>query len=768
MAAKRVVIAIFRRDLRVSDNPLLHALATQADSAKPDYFLPLYVFQANHFEVSGFIKDGSPSPYKPARSQVGGYFRCGKYRAEFIAQAVLNLKESLESLGSGLAVRVGMIPEVVRNLAHGLAENGCKVEAVWMTSHEGSEEKTDEKNVESLCNDMGAEFKLWVDEKYFIDDRDTKLKDNLDDLPEIFTSYRKNQEPLRPKPRAVLPTPMKGDLPAFPEISAIPAQHAPFSIPEDPAALVEAVLQPIRDFLPNMPPFPEDSHSVHPFKGGEGPAHERLKYMIQSGIAGNYNKTRNGLLGVDFSTKLSAFLAQGCLTARQVHHAMVGFEDGTDVTFKDVEGYGQGENEGTKSIRYELFWRDYMRLCHKKNKDKLFRLQGPQNKYADAYANENANGNGHAIANGHVNVNGNANGTAQVNGNANGTVQVNGNGNSANGNGETENSKKKVEWKSPRKETALENQKPDCETIASFLERFKAGTTGMGFIDASQRELMRTGYTSNRARQNVASFLAKHLGIDWRYGAEWYEMLLVDYDVSSNWANWQYVAGVGNDPRGDFRIFNPVKQAFDYDKNGDYVRAWVPELRKLERLENLFQAWTASDEDKESAGLTDNIMATDPIHKIRFTVDVKPRSNRSFRGNRRARKSAGAVGNTSPQAPETNGHAESNGDGKLVNGASPRRYGDSLIVNGSQRAPGRGGFFGNGGRNDAIGTGRGFSGGGGYIYSPYQVGAQGQNGFHYGGRGQRGGGGRGSGYQRGGYRGRGDRGRGGHNYGDHQ
>ena len=170
MAAKRVVIAIFRRDLRVSDNPLLHALATQADSAKPDYFLPLYVFQANHFEVSGFIKDGSPSPYKPARSQVGGYFRCGKYRAEFIAQAVLNLKESLESLGSGLAVRVGMIPEVVRNLAHGLAENGCKVEAVWMTSHEGSEEKTDEKNVESLCNDMDAEFKLWVDEKYFIDE----------------------------------------------------------------------------------------------------------------------------------------------------------------------------------------------------------------------------------------------------------------------------------------------------------------------------------------------------------------------------------------------------------------------------------------------------------------------------------------------------------------------------------------------------------------------------------------------------------------------
>lgn len=80
------------------------------------------------------------------------------------------------------------------------------------------------------------------------------------------------------------------------------------------------------------------------------------------------------------------------------------------------------------------------------------------------------------------------------------------------------------------------------------------------------------------------------MGIDWRYGAEWYECLLVDYDVSSNWANWQYVSGVGNDPRGENRIFNPVKQAFDYDRDitvpaeaggktkggGAYVRMWVP------------------------------------------------------------------------------------------------------------------------------------------------------------------------------------------------
>lgn len=77
--------------------------------------------------------------------------------------------------------------------------------------------------------------------------------------------------------------------------------------------------------------------------------------------------------------------------------------------------------------------------------------------------------------------------------------------------------------------------------------------------------------TRPTARQNVASFLTKHLHIDWRLGAEWFESMLVDYDLSSNWGNWQYLAGVGNDPRGE-RILNPIKQAFDYDPEGNTLR----------------------------------------------------------------------------------------------------------------------------------------------------------------------------------------------------
>jgi deoxyribodipyrimidine photo-lyase len=71
------------------------------------------------------------------------------------------------------------------------------------------------------------------------------------------------------------------------------------------------------------------------------------------------------------------------------------------------------------------------------------------------------------------------------------------------------------------------------------------------------------------------------MNVDWRLGAEWYESRLVDYDFAINWGNWQYVAGVGNDPR-EGRLFNPVKQAFDYNKKGEYIKTWVPELRGLD------------------------------------------------------------------------------------------------------------------------------------------------------------------------------------------
>jgi deoxyribodipyrimidine photo-lyase len=107
------------------------------------------------------------------------------------------------------------------------------------------------------------------------------------------------------------------------------------------------------------------------------------------------------------------------------------------------------------------------------------------------------------------------------------------------------------------------------------------GETGIPIIDANMIELLETGYMSNRGRQIVASYLTKALNIDWRWGARWFEHHLVDYDPASNYGNWQYVAGVGNDGR-EFRVFNPRKQAETYDPKAEYVKHWIPSLRPLE------------------------------------------------------------------------------------------------------------------------------------------------------------------------------------------
>lgn len=112
--------------------------------------------------------------------------------------------------------------------------------------------------------------------------------------------------------------------------------------------------------------------------------------------------------------------------------------------------------------------------------------------------------------------------------------------------------------------------------------RWAEGETGIPFIDANMREMNATGFMSNRGRQNVGSFLVNDLGLDWTMGAAYFESLLVDYDPCSNWGNWNYIAGVGNDPRADGngqpRYFNILSQATRYDEQGQYVKHWLPEL----------------------------------------------------------------------------------------------------------------------------------------------------------------------------------------------
>jgi deoxyribodipyrimidine photo-lyase len=232
-----------------------------------------------------------------------------------------------------------------------------------------------------------------------------------------------------------------------------------------------------------------ESKSTFPWKGGETEAHKRLSYyFFESKSALQYKETRNGLLGPDFSTRFSPFLAHGALSPSIILKKLKEFE------------LMEGANESTYWIYFELLWREYFRVIARKHGPALFYQKGIQNKNLEL-----------------------------------------------------------------------------CQNAFAFLQ-WCNGETGHPFIDACMTELKHTGWLSNRGRQVVASYLVHHKGIDWHWGAWWFEHLLIDYDPASNWGNWQYVAGIGQDPRGT-RVFNPDRQAAMYDPDGRYQSLWLKNKR---------------------------------------------------------------------------------------------------------------------------------------------------------------------------------------------
>ncbi|MDI4665714.1 DNA photolyase family protein [Xanthobacter autotrophicus] len=134
------------------------------------------------------------------------------------------------------------------------------------------------------------------------------------------------------------------------------------------------------------------------------------------------------------------------------------------------------------------------------------------------------------------------------------------------------------------------------------LKAWHRGLTGYPLVDAGMRQLWQTGWMHNRVRMVVASFLAKHLLIDWRAGEDWFWDTLVDADPASNPASWQWVAGSGLDAAPYFRIFNPVTQGEKFDPDGAYVRAFVPELAKLP-TPFIHKPWTADAHALAHAGI---------------------------------------------------------------------------------------------------------------------------------------------------------------------
>ena len=423
-----------RCDLRVTDHaPLAHAAEDGAE------VIALYVFDERQFGAT------------PA-----GFPKTGAFRARFLIESVGALRKAYRAHGAALVVRRGRPEEVLPALVEELG-----IGAVHFHTYPAHEELAVERAVVARLPTVACHG-VWGHTLHAPED----LPFEVSALPEIFTQFRKRVEAASAV-REPLPPPQQGLRPVTQEI-----------------ALGEI---PSLEDLGLVAPQP-DPRAVLPFEGGEAEAAARLhRYVWEQDLLKTYKETRNGMIGADYSSKLSPWLSLGCLTPRQV--------------FGEVKRYERERvaNGSTYWLTFELLWRDYFAFITAKHGTRLFRRSGLRGI--------------------------------------------------------------ELPWKHDH----------------ARFDLWCRGETGFPLVDANMRELRATGFMSNRGRQNVGSFLTKNLGIDWRWGAEWFESLLVDYDVASNWGNWNYTAGVGNDARG-FRYFNILKQSRDYDLDGAYVKLWLPEL----------------------------------------------------------------------------------------------------------------------------------------------------------------------------------------------
>ena len=182
---------------------------------------------------------------------------------------------------------------------------------------------------------------------------------------------------------------------------------------------------------------------------------------------------------------------------------------------------------------------------------------------------------------------------------------------------------------------ATENFKPafnafEWNSSPDHLHRWQHGQTGYPFVDAGMRQLWQTGWQHNRVRMVTASFLIKHLLIDWREGEKWFHDTLVDADPASNAASWQWVAGSGADASPYFRIFNPFTQGEKFDPNGDYVRKFVPELKEMPN-KFIHRPWDAPKEVLSKAGVTLGKHYPNPIVDHKF---ARERALASYKATR--------------------------------------------------------------------------------------------------------------------------------------
>lgn len=472
------IILWFRDDLRLHDNAIVHLAATRVKSHQASEVVPLYCFDPRHFGTT---------PY--------GSKKTGDYRAKFLLESVQDLKHRLITLGSNLLIHMGRPEDALRELS-----DMEKKTTILLQTQITSEELSVEAKVKRALKGKAQCETVWGHTLYHPEDVPFKL--DMSDLPDTFTPARHKIEQ-HAEVRAAFATPQEGELPLPKGLPPAMLECNPQAV-EDLNAVVPQGAQPLSSQALN-------EQAVHRFKGGETEALARLKYYLwDTDLLANYFQTRNGMLGGDYSTKFSPWLAHGCLSSRTIYHEIKKYEA------------ERKANKSTYWVVFELLWRDYFRFFTQKHGNKLFAEYGITGK--------------------------------------------------------------KVRW----------NEDP-----AAF-QRWKDGQTGLPLVDANMRELKQTGFMSNRGRQNVASYLVLDMGVDWRLGADWFETVLQDYDVCSNWGNWVAAAGFTG---GRINHFNIAKQSKDYDEHGEYIRTWVPELKNVPS-KRVHEPWLMSRAEMQQHGVS--------------------------------------------------------------------------------------------------------------------------------------------------------------------
>ena len=380
-----------------------------------------------------------------------GFPKMNVYRAAFILESIKELKAELLKRNISLIVKIGEPNKVISEFIKDYKINSIYYQNEW-TDEEISEEK-------ALLNNISTDVEV---QKY--SDQFLYHPDDVDQsfVSDVFTTFRKYCEKNLVVRDIVEPT---------------------YSFSK------ENLINENQNNLPTLEDlglndFEMDSRTAFPFTGGCLSAKDRLNYYLwESKKVNFYKKTRNGLLGKDYSSKFSAWLANGSISSREIYWQIKNYE-------KDIM-----KNQSTYWMIFELIWRDFFKFISLKYGNKIFKIGGILDK----------------------------------------------------------------DYTWSRDEDQFQN----------WID----GKTNEPFVNANMIELKSTGWMSNRGRQNVASFLSKELLIDWRWGANYFESMLIDYDVHSNYGNWMYVSGVGNDPRD--RKFNIKFQADRYDPNNKFQNLWL-------------------------------------------------------------------------------------------------------------------------------------------------------------------------------------------------